>query len=136
MSTKSLFKAFLLEKLVITYLWLFCLLPGFLIFIAAIRLFGLWLGAAFKLKSLRFSIGTQGPSGMSDEAIIVLAVIGYLMFLNLSRYLAALYTVRSSGSVSTPPPLTSHALEIISTIVLVMFGAFTSDPKLAPAFRP
>jgi transitional endoplasmic reticulum ATPase len=124
MSTKSKFKAYLLEKLENAYLRLFCVLPGFLLLFASFRLFGLWIYAALKLKPLSFSIGTQGHSGMNDETMIVLAAIGYLLFLNLSRFLAALYTLRSSGSVSTPPPLTSHTLEIISTIVLVMFGAF------------
>lgn len=124
MSTKSNFLAYCKEKLDHGYTLLFAILPWLLLLIAAGRLFWLWLYGGLHGKPLTFSVGWKNLTGVSEESFIVLAALGYQVFLNVIRYFVAIHAVHSKGSIDEPPLLTSYALEKISALVLTTFGVF------------
>lgn len=124
MSTKSNAKAYFKDKLDDGYLLFFATLPWLLFLGSAVRLFWLWIYGGLHGKTLTFALGGKGSSGLSEETIIVLAAIGYQVFLNVVRYFVAIHAVHSKGSIDEPPLLTSYTLEKISALILTTFGVF------------
>jgi transitional endoplasmic reticulum ATPase len=124
MSAKSNAKAYFMDKLEYGYLLIFLKLPRILFFGSAVRLFWLWIYGGFHGKTLTFALRGKGTSGLSEETIIVLAAIGYQMFLNVVRYFVAIHAVHSKGFIDEPPFWTSYMLEKISALILTTFGVF------------
>lgn len=124
MSTQSNFVVYSKEKLASAYLVLFATVPWLLLLCAAGALFVLWFNSGGHDKPLTFSLGGANFTGMGDETYIVLAAIGYQVFLNVIRFLLSFFEVHFNGAIAAPPLLTSHALEKISALVLTTFGAF------------